>query len=144
MASRESEYTERPFAEAFAALKDVSGKSFRQITSELQELEGRGLSPSFLSALANGLQRPGPQTMANLAQVFGKQPTYFAEYRLAQLRALLDEGGEAGLGGALTVARTIRPELRDQALEVDPTQYPHAAPAGAGPAMRPQRRPAAA
>ncbi len=143
MALASTEQTELPFRDAFADLKRASGKSFRELASDLQDLDGRGLSPSFLSALTKGAQRPGPRTMADIARVLGKDPTYFAEYRLAQLRALLDEGGESGLDGALRVAREIKPPLRDRALGVDPTRYPHSAPLGAGPAMR-QRSPRAA
>ena len=138
------EQTDAPFAEAFAELKRVSGKSFRELAAEISEVDGRGLSPSYLSALAKGLERPAPRTMANLARALGKDAGYFAEYRLAQLRALLDEGGETGLDGALSVAREINSSLRDRAAHVDPAQYPHAVPLGCGPRMRPPRSRAAA
>jgi transcriptional regulator with XRE-family HTH domain len=133
----EPETTDLPFAEAFAALKRASGKSFRQLASELEELDGHGLSASFLSALTKGTQRPGPRTMANVARVLGKDRTYFAEYRLAQMRALFDEGGESGLPGALGAVEAIEQILGDRARSVDPTQYPHASPIGAGPGWRP-------
>jgi transcriptional regulator with XRE-family HTH domain len=136
--------TDASFADAFAELKRASGKSFRDLAAELAELDGRGLSPSFLSALAKGVERPAPGTIANIARVFGKDARYFAEYRLAQLRALLDEGGETGLDGALSVAREIEPGLQSRVVDVDPAKYPHAMPIGCGPRMRRQRSRAAA
>jgi len=136
--------TDAPFAEALTALKQAAGMSYRDLAAQLTEQTGRGLSPSFLSALAKGIERPSPETIADIARVFGKDERYFAEFRLAQLRALLDEGGASGLEGALSIAREIEPALKARVVEVDPRQYPHAMPIGCGPRMRRQRARAAA
>lgn len=127
--------TTEPFCAAFTRLKAESRKSFRQLAAELAD-DGKRLSPTYLSDLANGLERPAPGAMARIAAVLGKDPTYFAEYRLAQLRALLDEGGCLGLDGALSAANAMPVGLQQHALEVDPTEFPHVTPTGASAAWR--------
>jgi hypothetical protein len=134
--------TTEPFHVAFTRLKAASGKSFRTLSSELAD-EGRRLSPSYLTDLANGVERPAPSAMASIASVLGKDRTYFAEYRLAQLRALLDDGGESGLDGALSAASLLPSVLQSRALEVDPADVVRGAPAGAGPAWRSRSKAAA-
>ncbi len=64
--------TDAPFAEALTALKQAAGMSYRDLAAQLVEQTGRGLSPSFLSALAKGIERPSPETIADIARVFGK------------------------------------------------------------------------
>jgi transcriptional regulator with XRE-family HTH domain len=129
------EVTTESFQAAFTRLKAESGKSFRQLAAALAD-SGKRLSPTYLSDLATGRERPAPGAMARIAVVLGKDPTYFAEYRLAQLRALLDEGGYSGLDGALSAASAIPVELQVHALELDPTEFPHVTPSGANAAWR--------
>lgn len=134
--------TTEPFHEAFTRLKAASGKSFRALSAELAA-EGRRLSDGYLTDLANGVERPAPAAMASIASVFGKDRMYFAEYRLAQVRALFDDGGESGLDGALSAVSLIPSELQTRARDMDPADVVRGAPAGAGPAWRSRSKAAA-
>ncbi len=95
---------------------------------------------SYLSALANGFARPSLRTIRRVAAAFDKQPRYFAEYRLAQWRSLLDEGFDSGVAGALAVVREMPPQLHVRALEQDPEDAPNAVPYRSGPVARSRAR----
>ena len=116
-----------PFAQALTELKAHAGMSFRELSRALAET-GPAMSPSHLSALANGVAHPSLSTMRRLAAVFGRPPTYFAEYRLAQVRALLDEGHELGLDGALAMIEALPLAVRLRALDQHPQDAPRTIP----------------
>jgi transcriptional regulator with XRE-family HTH domain len=129
------EESDVPFAQALTELKARSGMSFRELEQALDN-SGIPISRSHLSALANGLARPSLRTMRRIAETFGKPATYFAEYRLAQHRALLDEGYESGLQAALAEVRKLPAETRRRAGARDPEHAPNAVPYRSGPNAR--------
>jgi transcriptional regulator with XRE-family HTH domain len=101
------EQTDAPFHEAFSALKQERGLSYRDLREATEAVTpaGRGLSASHLSRLCQGLDPPSAPTIALIAKALGLSPRYFAEYRLAEARALLDERASGGLQGALRQLR---------------------------------------
>lgn len=130
-----AEESDVPFAQALTELKAQSGMSFRELSQTLGDAES-AISPSHLSALANGFVRPSLRTMRRVAAAFDKPPTYFAEYRLAQCRSLLDEGFELGLDGALAAVRELPAALLLRARAHDPEHAPNAVPHRSGPNAR--------
>lgn len=123
-----SDQTQLPFAEAFTQLRAASGITFREIAESIERIDGRTVSLSHLADIANGAGRPSMDTIARIAVVFDKAPSYFAEYRLAQGRALLDQDGPQGLDNALAAFDTLPYKLREMARDVDPLSSPNAAP----------------
>lgn len=99
--------TDTPFHEAFSKLKDERGLSYRDLRemTSMADDAGRGLSASHLSRLSNGLDPPSAATIALIARALDLAPRYFAEYRLAEARALLDERAPGGLRSALRQLR---------------------------------------
>lgn len=95
--------TDAPFAEALSELKRERGLSFRELHEATQAADptGRGISGAHISRLCNGLDPPSSGTVALIAQALRLPPGYFAEYRLAEARALFDERGPGGLRSAL-------------------------------------------
>jgi len=127
-----------PFAQALTELKTQSGMSFRELSHALADA-GSAISPGHLSSLANGFVRPSLRTMRRIAVAFDQQPSYFAEYRLAQYRSRLDEGFDSGLVGALEAVRQLPPAWRVAAHAHDPEQAPNAVPLRSGPNARIRR-----
>ncbi len=78
----------------------ADGVSLRAL-SEMTRTNGRPLSAMHLSRLSRGVEPPAVAAMEAIASAFGESPSYFAEYRLAAGRTLLDERGPEGLPGAL-------------------------------------------
>lgn len=105
--------TDLPFPEAFAELRAARGVSLRTLNADTKALDasGKGLSPAHLSRLSNGRERPSPAAIALIARALLVAPEYFAEYRLAEARALLDERGPGGLETALEHWRRLKPLL---------------------------------
>jgi transcriptional regulator with XRE-family HTH domain len=95
--------TEMSFAAALTGLKQERALTFRELHEATQAADptGKGLSGTHISRLCNGAEPPSPSTIALLADALRLPPRYFAEYRLAEARALLDERGPGGLPGAL-------------------------------------------
>jgi transcriptional regulator with XRE-family HTH domain len=99
--------TRLPFGQAATRLKgELSLSQLSRLTRQVDP-DGRGVSVAYLSTVVNGHERPSPRVMRLVAEIFGKRPNYFAEYRLASARALLDERGEGGLMGALDRLETM-------------------------------------
>lgn len=95
--------TEAPLAEALPALMRDGGYSFRSLAARTREVDAdhRGVTYSYLAGLANGHEHPSVRALELLGAVFELSPTYFAEYRLAELRRQLSErevGFEAAYG----------------------------------------------
>lgn len=101
------EQTDAPFHEAFSKLKEERRLSYRDLRDATEGVNpsGRGLSASHLSRLCHGLDPPSALTIALIAKALDLSPRYFAEYRLAQARALLDERAPGGLRFALRQLR---------------------------------------
>ena len=89
----------RTFPEALADLIP-EGLSLRALAERTRH-DGGGMSAAHLSRLMRGLDPPTVAAMEALAEALEADPEYFAEYRLAAGRALLDEHGPGGLAGAL-------------------------------------------
>ena len=77
-----------------------AGLSLRAL-AQLTRHDGGGMSVAHLSRLMRGLDPPSVAAMESIAVALETAPEYFAEYRLAAGRALLDEHGPDGLAGAL-------------------------------------------
>lgn len=95
--------TNRPFGLALTELKDERSLSFRALyrATKDADAEQTGLSAGHLSRLCAGSDLPSPAAIALIAKALGISPRYFAEYRLAEARALFDERGPGGLATAL-------------------------------------------
>jgi transcriptional regulator with XRE-family HTH domain len=105
--------TEEPFADALSRLKEQRGLSFRELheTTQAADPSGRGLSGAHISRLCSGHDPPSSTTIALIAKALRLQPRYFAEYRLAEARALFDERGPGGLKPALAQLRRLEASL---------------------------------
>lgn len=122
MTKRQPVETALPFEEALSTLKDERKLSFRGLYRLTKEADSSrvGLSAGHLSRLCAGADRPSPAAIALIAEALGLAPRYFAEYRLAEARALFDERGPGGLTGALENLRRVAhklpsaPQVRDE------------------------------
>jgi transcriptional regulator with XRE-family HTH domain len=105
--------TDLPFHEAFADLKAARGVSLRALHRATKEFDpaGSGISTGHLGRLAQGADLPSPAAIALIARALQVQPGYFAEFRLAEARALLDERRPGGLDAALEHWRRLEPYL---------------------------------
>jgi transcriptional regulator with XRE-family HTH domain len=105
--------TDAPFAEALSELKERRGLSFRALHEATRNADpsGRGLSGAHISRLCNSHEPPSSATIALIAKALRLRPRYFAEYRLAEARALFDERGPGGLGPALAQLRRLEASL---------------------------------
>lgn len=87
-----------------ARLRADSEMTFRELadaTADAAGEGGKGLSRMQLCRLEAGENQPCPAAMELIAAALGTSPRVFAEYRLAQARALLDERGPGGLEAAM-------------------------------------------
>jgi hypothetical protein len=100
--------TDRSFAEAFSALKTQRGVSWRSLQHATRDFDptGAGLSAGHLCRLGQGLDHPSTWAIKLIAGALDVEPQYFAEYRLAEARAALDERGR-GLDAALAQWKRI-------------------------------------
>ena len=72
----------------------------------LLDPRGNGLSYSHIANLAAGRELPSRRALELLARAFELPASYFAEYRLAELRRQLDER-EVGFATAYRTYQTI-------------------------------------
>ena len=86
--------TDTLFPEAFAGLKSRAGLTFRQLSARTRQVDParKGLSHGHLARLANGEEPILPDAMRMIAAAFDEieGPTYFVEYRMAELRDAFD------------------------------------------------------
>ena len=80
------------------------GMSLRSLAQATRQ-GGGGMSAAHLSRLARGLDPPSVAAMEAIADALGADPSYFAEYRLAAGRALLDEHGPTASTGVAPLQR---------------------------------------
>ena len=90
----------RPFGEALRLLMEKQGFSYRGLATRTRQLDGKGMTHAHINMLAKGHDRPSLRAMELVAEACGVEPTYFAEYRLAQAMRELDPT-EVGLERAL-------------------------------------------
>jgi transcriptional regulator with XRE-family HTH domain len=63
------------------------------------DVEGRGVTYVYLCALTSGREYPSQRSIELIAASLDVEPSYFAEYRLAELRRELN-GREVGFAAA--------------------------------------------
>lgn len=87
------EIAPRAFRELSSELKTESGMTFAQLASRTRAADddGRGLSPSYITQILNGVQPPVPRALVLIASAFEIDPKRFIEYRLHLARQLFDE-----------------------------------------------------
>jgi transcriptional regulator with XRE-family HTH domain len=92
--------SDRPFGDTLRVLMDERSLTYRTLAEATRKFDGRGMTHAHINMLANGHDRPSMRAMELIANAFGIQPAYFAEYRLATAMRALDPA-EVGLGQAL-------------------------------------------
>jgi transcriptional regulator with XRE-family HTH domain len=99
---------EGPLTETLLALMREHAISYRALAAQTQLVDrgGNGLSHSHLVNLAAGRELPRRRALELLASAFQLPPTYFAEYRLAELRRQLDER-QVGFATAYRTYQTL-------------------------------------
>jgi transcriptional regulator with XRE-family HTH domain len=97
-----------PITETLPALMSAQGISYRALAAQTRLVDGggNGLSHSHLVNLAAGRDLPTRRVLELFANAFGLPPTYFVEYRLAELRRQLDER-QVGFDAAYRTYRTL-------------------------------------
>jgi transcriptional regulator with XRE-family HTH domain len=81
--------------EAFHEVKDARGLTYGELAEKTRQLDGKGITSSYITSLANGYVPPSMRAMELIARACGVQPDYFAEYRLAaRRRRALNELGD--------------------------------------------------
>jgi transcriptional regulator with XRE-family HTH domain len=114
--------TDAPFAEALSELKHERSLTFREMHEATQAADptGRGLSGTHISRLCKGFEPPSSKTIVLIAKALGLSPQHFAEYRLAEARALLDERAPGGLRAALGQLKRLEPHLGTRRASAQP------------------------
>lgn len=94
--------SEKPFAEAFSALKSERHLSFRELSEATRKADptGKGISYAHLARFARGEYVPTTETIAVIARTLEVTPEYFAEVRLHAVRRLFDPR-QRGFGPAM-------------------------------------------
>jgi transcriptional regulator with XRE-family HTH domain len=100
MISEVDGYSTEPFGATLRALMEARGLSYRKLSDETRQLDGRGMTHAHINMLANGRDKPSTRAMELIAQVCAVEPEYFAEYRLAMAMRDLDPN-QVGLERAL-------------------------------------------
>jgi transcriptional regulator with XRE-family HTH domain len=95
-----SSESNRPFGDALRLLMEEHGFSYRGLAQRTRQLDGKGMTHAHINMLAKGHDRPSMRAMELIAEACDVEPTYFAEYRLAQAMRELDPT-EVGLEQAL-------------------------------------------
>lgn len=80
---QKQDYTLKPFAKALNELKGTT--SIRQMARKVS------MSPSYAYNLMTGYKQPKVEDMILVAQAYGKHPSYFYEYRVAYVTAVMSE-----------------------------------------------------
>jgi transcriptional regulator with XRE-family HTH domain len=92
--------SDMPFGDALRGLMAERGLTYRSLAEATRQLDGRGMTHAHINMLANGHDRPSMRAMELIAKACDRQPSYFAEYRLAAAMRELDPA-EVGLEQAL-------------------------------------------
>jgi transcriptional regulator with XRE-family HTH domain len=73
----------RKFGEALRALKEAQGLTYRELSENMRQLDGTGVTPQYLGVLASGVGKPSQRVTDLIARACGVAPDYFARYRPA-------------------------------------------------------------
>lgn len=95
----DGDFTHDPFPEAFRHL--AGRRSTRHVANKT------GISTTYVHYLLRGDRTPTPWEIQQVAAAFGKQPSYFVEWRIAALTTLLIEHLEANPETSTVYARKI-------------------------------------
>lgn len=77
------DYSEYQFVETFQIL--VGDDSMRKVAKRT------GLALSFVHKLLNGVAHPSYETLEKIAIAYGKEPSFFLEYRIGFVLAVVDD-----------------------------------------------------
>jgi transcriptional regulator with XRE-family HTH domain len=121
----------QPFGEALRVLMDERGFSYRVLAERTRQLDGKGMTHAHINMLAKGHDRPSMRAMELIAEACGVEPSYFAEYRLAQAMRELDPM-EVGLDQALETLNARLAGRRRAGARQQPGQTPRARPRPTG------------
>ena len=102
-----------PLPETLRALMHEHAITYRALAARTQLIDrhGNGLSYSHIANLASGRDTPSRHALELLARAFELPASYFAEYRLAELRRQLDER-EVGFAAAYRTYQTLKGHRR--------------------------------
>ncbi len=86
------ELSSDPIPVALKALMLERGLTYRALASLTQTHDptGRGITYTYLCGLTSGREYPSRRSLQLIAACLDLQPSYFAEYRLAELHRQLD------------------------------------------------------
>lgn len=79
---RDEDHTTRPLSEALKVL--AGDRSIRSIATKI------GLDKSYVHRLLKGDAEPSLEVIEKVAKAFNKHPSYFVEYRIGYIMAMLD------------------------------------------------------
>lgn len=84
--------TSDPITAALKLLMLDRGLTYRSLASQTREEdpEGRGVTYAYLCGLTSGREYPSRRALELIAACLELEPSYFAEYRLAELQSQLD------------------------------------------------------
>jgi transcriptional regulator with XRE-family HTH domain len=100
-ATNDSPVSAEPITVTLRALmgeRDVTYRALADLT-RARDPEGRGVTYAYLCGLASGREYPSRRSLELIAASLELEPSYFAEYRLAELRRELN-GREVGFEAA--------------------------------------------
>lgn len=82
-----------PITASLKSLMREHGLTYRALATLIQtrDHDGRGVTHVYLCGLASGREHPSRRSLELIAVSLGLEPTYFPEYRLAELRRQLNE-----------------------------------------------------
>jgi transcriptional regulator with XRE-family HTH domain len=124
-----SRLSTHPFGEALRGLMNTRGLTYRGLADATRQIDGKGITSAHINMLANGHEKPSMRVMSLISHACGVDPSYFAEYRLADARRQLDpaevglEHALANLNGALA---TPSGPIRELPSQVELIGSPHA------------------
>lgn len=111
----DADETKQPFHVALAAIRAERGLTLRALAAATRVADAehdRGYSFQHLRRLELGTEPPTPHAMTLVAQALEIEPRFFAEYRLARIRAAFDERA-VGLEVALERASRLPDNEQD-------------------------------
>lgn len=109
-----------PFPARVKRLAAERKLSVAQVGQEAADYNVRGTTVSTLNKAMRGKRHPGRRLVENIAQVLEVDPWEFPEYRLATLRAALDErevGLDQAVANILRLTKRQKPGALRDALE---------------------------